>query len=559
MVNKQSLSTNMLRLSTDNKQLLLMMKAVNNEVTVDNLFAIFQQSDYANLKLSLTGIKEAVQNFQDMAHESEQTAELKSIAIADRLDAQLSIEFDPLKMVAKAKIISAYGGLAITSEQLQTAMAKLKISQGINGKALTLLLEKSQQAKPGAIYQATIAKGKQPVNGKDAIFKRLVETPRERLLKPQEKEDGRVDMRNLGKLITVDPGSELMRKIPYSEGSSGIDVTGKIVKHTPGKDFSLEAGVNTELCATDPNLLIASISGIPKALNNGMLVDDVLLVKSVDVSYGNINYEGCVVIEGDICDGMKVSATGDISVSGFIDSAQVNCGGDLIVGKGILGHKVEFGSQDFSCEINCQGAVIANFSQYSKINAGLDVNIQTQLLHCHVISGGGINVQDEAGIKGTILGGFLSSNKGVNTVTLGASAGSKTVIDLVGFYPKLMDSKKQLNNTLIQEQEKLQSLIVAQRKIDQLPLSEKKQVLDARLMLTKEEVKKQLLILKSEQEKNLVELQLYFENAKVITQKGLYSDVAISIGRDSFRAARSYGPTKVSVKNNKLLAEPYLK
>jgi len=559
MKNNQPLSANLLRLSDDKQQLLLLITPVTGDVSVATVSHIFLQSDYAQLKLNIAGVNQAIQSFQRLEYESERSTELESVAIADRLDAQLSITLDPLKMVAKAQIISAYGGLPVTAEQLKNEMEKLAISQGINHKALTLLLEKSQQAKPGSIYQATIAKGKQPVNGTNASFKRLVETPRERLFRPQKIDDKRVDMRNLGQLITVKPGDQLMRKIPYSEGSAGIDVTGEIVKYTPGKDFSLEAGANAEICPSDPNLLIASIPGIPKALNNGMMVDDVLMVKDVDVTYGNVNYEGSVIVEGDICDGMKVCATGDITVSGFIESAQVECGGDLIVGKGILGHQIELGAGNFSCKINCKGAVIANFSQYSKIHAGLDVNIQKQLLHCYVFSGGDINVKDEAGTKGIILGGFLSSNKGINTVTLGASAGSKTTIDLIGLYPELMDAKKRINSAIVQEQEKLQSLLVAQQKIASLPPSEKKQILDARVMLTQEEVKKQLDQLQTELATNTAELQLYFENAKVITQKELYSDVSISIGRDSFRSARTYGPTKVSVKNYKLSAEPYLK
>lgn len=559
MKNNQPLSTNLLSLSADKQQLLLLITPVQDDVSVASLTHIFQQSDYTQLKFNIAGVNQAIQSFQRLEYESKRSAELESVAIADRLDAQLTITLDPLKMVAKAQIISAYGGLPITAEQLSNEIDKLGITQGINLQALTLLVDKSQQAKPGSIYQTTIAKGKQPVNGTNASFKRLVETPRERLFKPQEIEAGRVDMRNLGELITVKPGDPLMRKIPYSEGCDGVDVTGNIVKHISGKDLSLEAGTHTEICPTDSNLLIASISGIPKVMNNGMMVDDVLIIKNVDISYGNVNYEGSVIIEGDICDGMKISATGDITVSGFIESAQVNCGGDLIVGKGILGHQVELGAGNFSCEINCKGAVIANFSQYSKIHAGLDINIQKQLLHCYIFAGGNINVKDESGSKGIILGGFLSTNKGVNTVTLGASAGSRTTIDLIGLYPELMEAKKQINSAIVQEQEKLQSLIVAQRKIDNLPDSEKKQTLDLRLMITKEAVKKQLDLLQTELENNTAELELYFENAKVITQKELYSDVSISIGRDSFRSARTYGPTKISVKNYTLLAEPFLK
>ncbi|PKG41002.1 DUF342 domain-containing protein [Psychromonas sp. Urea-02u-13] len=559
MENKQPLTSNLLRLSADKKQLLLLITPVQDEVSVPSLTRLFQSSDHANLKLSLKGLNEAVQSFTRLETQKERSAELESVAIADRLHAQLNISFDPLKMVAKAVVTSAYGGLPLTMEQLKGEMDELEITEGIIVKTLTLLVEKSKQAKAGSSFQASIAKGTQPVQGTDATFKRLVETPKERLLKPKKNEDGTVDMRNLGQLITVKPETQLMRKIPCIEGTDGITVTGEIIPHESGKDFSLELGENTHLCETDENLLLASLSGIPKVLNNGMKVDDVLIISNVDVGYGNVEYEGSVIIEGDICDGMAVKATGDITVSGFVESAHLECGGDLTVGKGIIGHQVEEGSHHYSCEIKSEGSVTASFSQYTKIEAGLEVNIKQQLLHCNVACKGDINVIDEAGMKGTILGGFLCTNGGVNTVSMGASAGSKTHIDLIGNYPILMENKKQINHIIQAESDKLQSLIDAQRKIDILPNSEKKQTLDARLMLTKEEVKKHLSELNTNLNDNKSDLQSYFENAKVVTQKEMFNDVSISIGRDKFRSIRKYGPTKVCIKDFKMLAEPFKK
>ncbi|WP_028865520.1 DUF342 domain-containing protein [Psychromonas aquimarina] len=558
MENKQSLSTNLLRLSTDKSQLLLLITAVQEEINEASLTEIFHQSDYTSLKLNTDGIKQAVQSFQRLESEKERSAELESIAIADRLDAQLSITFDPLKMQAKARIVCAYAGSAVTLEQLKQEMDELEINTGISEKTLHLLVNKSAQAKPGTVYQATIAKGKQPVNGTDATFERLVETPRERLLRPKKISEDRVDMRNLGELITVKPGSELMRKHPHTEGCSGITVTGEIVKHTPGKDFSLEVGENTEISSTDPNLLTASIAGIPKVLSNGMMVDDVLTIDNVDVGNGHVDYEGSVIVTGDICDGMKVNASGDITVAGFIESADITCGGDLIVSKGILGHQIEPGSDKFSCNINCKGTVAANLSQYSKIHAGQELNIKNQLLHCHVICAGEINVKDDSGMKGTILGGLLCTSKGVNTVTLGASAGTRTTIDLIGEYPKLMENKKQIKAAIAAAEEKLQSVADTQRKIAIFPDSQKKQEISDNLLLTKDHAEKRILELNAQLEDYLTALQAYFDQAKVIAAKELHNDVSVLIGRDVFRSARSYGPTKIQVQEYKLSAEPFL-
>ena len=58
---------------------------------------------------------------------------------------------------------------------------------------------------------------------------------------------------------------------------------------------------------------------------------------------------------------------------------------------------------------------------------------------------------------------------------------------------------------------------------------------------------------------NKTNLQNYFDNTKVVTLKEMFNDVNIAIGKNNFRSIRKYGPTKVSVKDYKLLVEPYKK
>ncbi|GLS91526.1 hypothetical protein GCM10007916_25950 [Psychromonas marina] len=561
METKQPLSTKLLHFSADNNELFILIKPVDGEITVQTLTSLLQSTNYRTLKVNVAGVQQAVQSFTHLAekNKNKQINDAESIAIARRLHGQLTINVDPLKMAAKAVITSAYGGLPVTQQQLKQQMIDLGIIKGIIDKNINVLIETAQQAKPGSSFQATIAKGIHPIHGKDAMFKRLVETPRERLLKPQKNKDGSVDMRNLGQLITVKPGTKLMQKIPYTEGRDGLTITGEVMPHNKGKNLQLEIGENTTISEQDDNLLISTLSGIPKILNNGMKVDDVLVVNNVDVGYGHVNYEGSVIIQGDVCDGMKVKASGDITIAGFVESSQLACGGDLIVGKGIIGHKVEEGNNSYSCEVSADGSVTAHFSQYARITAGTEVNVKKQLLHCHVSSKGDINVFDESGNKGTILGGVLSTHGSIHAVSLGASAGSKTQIDLIGHYPNLMDQKQKINTCIQSDQLKLEKLIEAQRKVDILPNGEKKQSLDARLMLTKEEVKQHIIELTANLDNNKGELQQYFERAQVIVQKEMFNDVYINIGKDKFRSARNYGPTKVSIKEYKISTEPYKK
>ncbi|MCW8996342.1 MAG: FapA family protein [Psychromonas sp.] len=484
-------------------------------------------------------------------------AELKSVVLAERVDAQLNISIDPSKVIARAKIISAYGGQAITLDQITQEMKKLNITHGILDKTLYLLIKKSKNSKPGSHYQAIIAEGKKAVNGCDAAFKRLVEIPNERLIKPQEKADGHIDMRDLGQLVTVKPGTPLMQKIPHQTGTPGLTITNELIKQIEGKDFEFNIGENTELAPDNKNLLIAAIAGVPQALHNGMKVDDALIVNNVDVGFGHIDYDGSVIIAGDICDGMKVKATGDVTVVGFIESAKVECAGDLFVGKGILGHKRGGDNHLFSCEITCQGSVTAGFSQYTKMHIEKDLHIKNQLLHCSVFCKGHICVKNDIGNKGVILGGLLCAYKGISTITLGAPAGTKTLIDLIGIYPKLIELEKQLNNAIQQAHDKLFGILQAQQKLSGSHQTEKTQTLNIRLIMTQEETEKQLLILNSQLEENLIARQKYTNVSKVIALKELHGHVIVSIGHDVLHSQRTYGPTRIRILENKLIAEPY--
>ena len=85
----------------------------------------------------------------------------------------------------------------------------------------------AKEATPGTLLRLPVAQGKAAVNGQDTRFERLVETPVERILKPQELDHGRVDMRDLGTILTVKAGAQLMRRHPRPRGAG-------FHRHRPG-------------------------------------------------------------------------------------------------------------------------------------------------------------------------------------------------------------------------------------------------------------------------------------------------------------------------------------
>ena len=111
-----------------------------------------------------------------------------------------------------------------------------------------------------------------PIHGKNARFEALVEDARKRILKPQEREDGTVDMRDLGKQITVDKGDALMRRLPPEGGRDGFTIKGETLPAEGGDDIALAAGEGTEISDQDPDLLVATKVGMPWFTHNLSLI-----------------------------------------------------------------------------------------------------------------------------------------------------------------------------------------------------------------------------------------------------------------------------------------------
>jgi len=546
-------------LLNNGKQLSITVSPIADTVSESQLTQSINQSKYASFKLNPIAIKQAVKAFQELNNSKNRQAESQVFIIADRIDAQLTLTIDDSELEAKAEIISAYGGQPITLDFLAEEMKALKISYGISKKMLHLLIQKSKKSPPGTTYQAIVAKGKAALDGTDATFEYLVETPSERVMRPQQKENGQVDMRELGELVTVSHNTPLMRKTPHQEGTPGMTITGKVIEQFIGKDIAFNIGNNTDIAQDDENLLIATIAGIPQKIEYGIRVDDALIIENIDVTSGNINYKGDIIVAGNIGDGMKVSATGNITVAGFVESANIECNGDLFVGHGILGRKIASADTLYSCQINCKGSVTATFSQYSDMHVGKDLTIKTQLLHCLVHCKGHICVQNDSGSKGIILGGHLFAQQGINTIIIGSSAGTKTQLDLNGLYPELTDTKKQIELDIPKQQEKLHSVFETRQMIEAAPFTKKRQTIDQRLILMQKEVEETLLTLEKKQEENLAALEAYFNHSKVITSSKLYSQTAISIGNKVMNTLHSYGPSCVSIENDALVVTPYQK
>jgi uncharacterized protein (DUF342 family) len=269
------------------------------------------------------------------------------------------------------------------------------------------------------------AKGVAAEHGRDTRFELLAADTRDRV--PQVDAHGLIDFRDLGAIPLVIAEQPLMRRIPPTDGVDGQNVRGDILEALPGRSEGFaENLIGAYVANDDANLLRAVFNGQPVRCANGVMVEQVLHVRNVNVASGNITFDGTVHVDGEVLPGMKVHATGDIIVTGVIDGAELEAGGDIRVGGGIIAQS----------RVRAGGSVAARFVESAHIYAGTAIAIDDAALQSDLQAMNQIVVGIKSTERGRLAGGSARAMLLIQAPVLGASTGGVTSIQL-GVNPEL--------------------------------------------------------------------------------------------------------------------------
>ncbi|AQS38054.1 putative polymerase with PALM domain, HD hydrolase domain and Zn ribbon [Shewanella psychrophila] len=466
--------------------------------------------------------------------------------IAERRDGLIEIEISEDKMSAEMQLTAAWGGEEVTIQDILKSLKTNNVGMGLSKVKIQTLLKQITQVQPGKTCRSIIATGKPCVNGVNASLERKVPLARERLLQPQKREDGSVDMRNLGAIIMVKPKDLLMVKHPATLGTKGYNIHGEVLVPIPGKDLQLNEGDGAGLDPANPNNLIATVAGQPVETKTSMKVDDVLNIKDVDVGYGNVDFQGSVLITGDVHEGMVVKSSGDITVMGFVDSATLIAEGDVIVSKGIIGRQLK--ENELSTKVQAKGQICAQFIQYSDLNAQGEILVTKQLLHSYTKTTQKLTVSDANGRRGDLVGGIVKADKGLKAVIIGATAGTKTEVFCAMKQSELKTNLKELDQGI-------KSMVVAKLEIEsrikKLPPKSEWQndammVEQVQMMLDeKQRVVNELAREEVEYEFIKQEVDSYYQDNRIEAHKHIFANVEIHIGKAFNRTQREHGTCMV--------------
>lgn len=218
-----------------------------------------------------------------------------------------------------------------SKEELLDFLKNEGVVYGVHEEALDNLAE-------NLISEAVVATGTPPEKGVDARI--------ELLFKKNNKEvenEAKQSIISERFIAMVEEGDDLAIKIPSQPGKPGQDVYGKSIAPPPAKDISLIACKGAKL-VEDGTKVVAEISGRVEVNNNRISVFPIYLVEGdAAAQEGHIKFNGDVIVKGNVLDGMKIKAKGNIEVTGFAANSELTADKNITVHKSLVGCTVKAG------------------------------------------------------------------------------------------------------------------------------------------------------------------------------------------------------------------------
>ncbi len=308
-----------------------------------------------------------------------------------------------------------YGKLP-SAQEIQDVLHENKILTGIGQKKLEELLASIDPEKP-KLSRILVAAGKAPVNAREETFKPIVNYEKKA---GEIRSDGRIDFKEVGSVIQVFKGQEILERIPEVLPEEGMDVYGNTIPPGVEQVEGFRRGDNIVQSGTDSNIFLSAIDGVLKVVQKKISVLKTVVINGdVDYGTGNIEFNGSVEVTGSVLPGFVIRAKGDVTVKMSVEDAIIEAEGDVKIGMGVVGKE--------SVKIICSGTFHTKYLQNATVEAGGEVTVEDSIINSNVFSNKSVNV---TGKTGKIIGGTTTALYEVVVKTAGAVNETQTVLNV---------------------------------------------------------------------------------------------------------------------------------
>jgi uncharacterized protein (DUF342 family) len=435
------------------------------------------------------------------------------------LDQCITVTFSEDKTASYIEFKKKDDSLTFTASEVERLLKAYGIVYGVDYDILSDIA-----AEPRAYFHAKvlIASGDKPIEGEDGQILYLFDDKR-KSTGPAELAGGNVDLREVISLSNARKGELIARRIPAKRGIDGRTVTGEPILAPSGKEKRFKIGQNVVVDKVGLHIYAAIDGLVTETEGDKLNVFPLYEVNgNVDYSIGNIDFVGSVIIRGNVLNGFRVKASGDISVIGGVEAAELYAGGSIDIKAGMMGQNKSL--------IKAGKSVKTSFIQEGNVEAGDDILVHQSIMHSQLKAGRNIVC---SGNKGLIVGGIIQAGQRVTARTIGNSMSTVTVIE-AGVHPQLRNELAQLKTSIKSHLENISKTEKALYYLDQLASSGSisKEKLEMRIKLNA--TKKQLNIELEDMQDRVMEIEKLLDettNSKVVVNNRIYGGTKIVIGR----------------------------
>ncbi|WP_168122228.1 FapA family protein [Paenibacillus sp. HB172176] len=397
--------------------------------------------------------------------------------------------------------------------------------------------------------QTLVAQGKNALPGKDGTV-RFVYDMSDNDQKPSKEQNGKVNLKEVSNLKNVTRGMLIAELVEPLEGEAGMTVTGEELASKLGKRARFKLGKNVVL-NNEQTAMYAALDGLITITDKSKINVFPVYEVNGDVNYsvGNIDFVGTVVIRGNVLNGFRVKASGDIRVVGGVEGAELESEGSIDITGGIMASGKGF--------VKAGRNVKCSFVQEGNVYAAEDVIVSQSIMHSMVKAGRSIYC---SGAKGLIVGGSIQAGDLVSGRTIGNAMSTATSIE-VGVNPSLREEMIEQRARIKESRESIDKTDKALVILDQLAaagqLSPERQAMRIKLNATK----RQTLQIADEAKNRVLEIEKILEGtdrSRVDVSGTIYGGTKIVIGRYTKFVKDSVQKASFQLKDGDIAIAPYV-
>ncbi len=338
----------------------------------------------------------------------------------EKLDAyELQIEAcnNQLECLASIKVHDKNN--SITPSDLISLMKRLDIVEALDlEKVAIFCTEAAQGADPQGFL---LASGEDATTGRDGWFELQVRTSAEETVFTED-DQGRVDFKAVQTFTNIEPGQIIGLIHPPESGSPGKTVTGLAIPARTGKEANLIIGDGVRRIINSPELMAEKYGRVMIDSNRIFITEEFVVKGDVDLSVGNIDFNGFVEVTGDVLDDFNIKASKGVQINGAVGACLIESDGPVSIGS-MVGMGIGM--------IRCRGDFQARYLNHASVECWGNVLVSSEIRHSIVKATGTVAVP-----KGNITGGQIIAMEGIEAKTVGTKAGTKTHLCAGIYFPE---------------------------------------------------------------------------------------------------------------------------